>query len=898
MSDSRPTPEQMLERASEEAARSKQGRLRIFFGAVPGVGKTYAMLEAARARKAQGADVVIGWIETHGRRETAALTEGFERIPPRSVSYRGVQLQEFDLDAALARMPSLIMVDELAHTNAPGSRHARRWQDVVELLDAGVEVWTTLNVQHVESLNDVVSGITGVTVRETVPDSLIDRAEEIELVDLPPDDLLQRLAEGKVYVPAQAERATAHFFKKGNLLALRELALRRTAERVDAQGTEWKREHGIDEVWRTQERILVAIDHVPQAADLLRAARRMASRLRAGWIVLTVEGPSFGRLPEESRERLSEHLALAQRLGAETLVMQGENVAQEILQAARDRNVSRILVGKPRTPRWLRMLRGSVLDDVVRDSGQIEVLVTAGEPEHSTVKPARVPRRTGWEPYAWLFGPILLSTGVCLLTRELFTMVDQAMIHVFGVLVAASRLSRVPALFAAVLSIAAFDFFFVPPTGRFAIADARYGVTFLVMLVVAVTVSSRTVRMREQRDASRERERRNTALFEMSRGFSAELEPIAIATIAVGQVRASFDCDAVVYIQSGASLERLAGDATGVLGSERELAVARWVFENGRVAGFGTDTLPGSQALFVPLRGLAKTVGVLGLAESASGRRVLDDLTPSQFQLLETFAAQTALALERVMLGDEAADARIAAETERLRSSLLSSVSHDLRTPLASITGSAQALLEDQGRLTEADRRELLETVREEGDRLSRLVANLLDLTRIESGVLEVTREWCPVDDVVHSAIGRIERELAGRHVEVDLPGEVPLVPIDPVLVEQALINLLENACKYSPAGTPIDVRVRVEERSAVFEVGDRGRGIPPGEEQRIFEKFYRVGDDVVSKGAGLGLAVVHAIVVAHGGSITAANRPGGGAVFRFSLPIEGEPPRLAEEAR
>lgn len=882
----------MLERSAHEETRSRRGRLKIFFGAVPGVGKTFAMLEAARLRRQQGADVVIGWVETHGRKETAALADGLERIAPRAVAYRGVVLEEFDLDAALARHPALILVDELAHTNAPGSRHARRWQDVVELLDAGLEVYTTLNVQHVESLNDLVGGITGIAVRETVPDSLIDQAHEIELIDIPPDDVLRRLAEGKVYVPAQAERATQNFFKKGNLIALRELALRRTAERVDAQATEWKREHGIDESWRTTERLLVAVDHSAQSADLIRAARRMASRLRAPWIVLTVEDPTFTRLPEEDRERVSEHLALAQRLGAATLAVRGEDAAEEILAVARERNVSRILVNRPRTPRWVRVLRGSVLDDLVAGSKEVEVLVTPGEPEDGPrLRPKPITRASRTSEIAWGVLPLVVCTLVCLLTRDLFTLADQSMIYVLGVLVASSRLSRVPALVAAVMSILLLDFFFVPPLYEFAVEHVRYSVTFGVMLLVAVSVSRRTVRMREQADSARERERRTAALFSLSRELGVESEQVPIAESAIGHVRSLFDCDAAVFLRDESEgLVRIAGDTTGVLSSDREKGVARWVLDHGRSAGSGTDTLPASNALFLPLIGARRTLGVFGVALGSRS----EDLTPSQVQILDTFVAQTALALERVLLSEEAARARIAAETEGLRSSLLSSVSHDLRTPLASITGSAQVMLSDGERLSADAKRELLETIREEGERLSRLVGNLLDLTRLESGAIQVKKEWCPVDEIVHSAVGRLSKRLGQREVRIDLPEDLVLLPADPVLLEQVLVNLLENALKYSAVG-PIEVKARALPGSVEIEVSDRGRGIPPGEQQRIFEKFYRIGESASSEGAGLGLAVAYGIVKAHGGTISAENRAGGGATFRFRVPVEGEPTSEAE---
>jgi len=889
MDDERPAPEEMLARAAAESASRRRGRLKIFFGAVPGVGKTYAMLEQARARRRQGVDVAIGVIETHGRAETAALTQGLEQIPRRVGHYRGVELHEFDLDATLARHPSLVLVDELAHTNAPGSRHARRWQDVVELLEAGIEVYSTLNVQHVESLNDVVRAITGVSVRETVPDSLIDMADEIELIDLPPDDLLKRLSEGKVYLPAQVERATANFFKKGNLIALRELALRRTAERVDAQADQWRREHGIEAAWRTGERLLVAIDWTPGGANLIRAGRRMAASLHAPWIVMTVEGPAFERRPIQDRERLAAQLALAQRLGAETLVVRGERVGDEILDVARGRNITRILVGRPSTPSWLRALRGSVVDHLVRRSGDVEVLVTSGESGSEKSQPRSAPRgRIRASEYLWALVPIVVCTLLGLATSDIFTLADQAMIYLLGVLIASSRLSRGPSLLCAVLSIAAIDWFFVQPLYTFNVDDARYTVTFAVMLVVAVAVSHRTVLLRELADATRERERRTASLFELSRALGIECASLPIAETAVRQVRNLFGCDAAVFRGGGATgLEQLVPGSAEEFAAEREIAVARWVFEHGRAAGYGTDTLPAARALYLPIVGLRGTFGVFAIAT----RQLGDDLTPSQRQILETFIAQTALALERVELTEEASRSCVMAETERTRSTLLSTVSHDLRTPLASINGSAQVLLDEANPVDAVTRRELLQAIHGESDRLSRLVANLLDLTKIESGALRVKKEWCPVDEVVHSAVDRMRGRAGSHSFELSLPEQILLAPVDPVLMEQVLVNLLENAVKYSPGESRIDVAVRGGDDSVVFEVSDRGQGIPPGLEQKIFERFYRVGLPDQSDGAGLGLAVARALVEAHGGSIRASNRPAGGATIRLEIPSAGVPP-------
>lgn len=891
MSDRRPSPEQLLERAAREAERAQRGKLRIFFGAAPGVGKTFAMLEDALARRRAGVDVVIGVVETHGRAETERLTAGLERIPPRTIEHRGIQLAELDLDAALARRPALILVDELAHTNAPGSRHAKRWQDVEELLQAGIDVHATLNVQHVETLNDVVAQITGVKVQETVPDSIVDLADEIELVDLSPDDLLQRLREGKVYVPAQAERALQAFFRKGNLIALRELALRKTAERVDAQAEEWKREHGIGAPWPTRERVLVALGPDEQAFDVLRAARRIATGLDAPWIAMLVETPAFERLGEDRRERAAELIALAERLGAEPYVVRSDRPGDEILSIARERDVTRIVVGKPRPGRLRSFLQRSLVDHLVRNAEGIEVVVTAGESgpkeREKPAAPLRPPAGSLLE-YAWALLPIAASTGLCLLLRDVFELADHAMVHLLGVLVAASNVSRGPSLFAAIAAVAALDFFFVEPALTFAVGDLRHVVTFAVMLAVGLVVGNRTVRMREAAASARERERRTAALFAMSRAFTVEDEPATIARVAERRVAELFGCEAVVLLRAAdGGLAPLSGETAGGLAEPRELAVARWVVEHGREAGHGADTLPGSRALFLPLIGAGGTLGALGVALGDLGR----EPSPSQRQLLETFVAQIALALERVLLREDASRSKLAVETERLRTDLLSSVGHDLRTPLASITGAASALEERGWTLDRKVRDELLATIKSESERLSRLVANLLDLTRLDSGAMVPEKAWVPVEEIAHSALARVEETLAGRRVELELPEQVLLVPVDPVLVEQALVNLLENAVKYGPPGAPIELRVRGAQGAASFEVSDRGPGLPPGEEERVFEKFYRVPDSSRAGGAGLGLTVARAIVRAHGGAITAENRLGGGATFRFEIPIEGVPP-------
>jgi two-component system sensor histidine kinase KdpD len=888
----RPTPEEMLERAREEEARDRRGRLKIFFGAYPGAGKTYAMLEAAQARRREGWDVVIGWVETHGRRETEALTGGLERLPPRRVLYRDLQLPEFDADAALARQPRLVLVDELAHTNAPESKHRQRWQDVQDLLDAGIDVYSTLNVQHLESLNDIVAQITRVSVRETVPDSIFERADEVELVDLTAEDLLQRLREGKVYIPAEAERARENFFRKGNLIALRELSLRRTAERVDVQMSAWRRDEGISQPWPTRERILVAIGPAPQSANLIRAACRMAMRLQAPWIALSVETPAFHHLPAEERQRAAAHLSLAERLGAETVVVDAEEAGQAILDLARQRNVTRILVGKPTHPRWRDRLRGSLVDRLVRGSGTIDVLVTTGEAERESPVAARgtapaVPARE----YLWAAATVLASTGACWLARPYLELADVAMIYLLGVLFVSSRFSPLPAVLTSLASVAAFDFFFVPPLFTFSVSAPRHVITFVVMLATGLVVSSLTLRVRRQAEAAREREQRTATLYMMTRTFAFQSSVADLAETAARHVEILFEAEAAVLLagEDGKLIRRSEAEATFTQ-SEREMAVANWVQEHGRPAGNGTDTLPSSQGLFLPLGGSRGTMGVLAVGIGKSG----SPFSPSQRQLLDVFASQTALVLERALLAEEMERSRVGMETERLRNGLLTSISHDLRTPLAAVSGAVASLLDDEIDLDEPSRRELLETIHEEAERLRRLVHDVLDLTRLESGALQVRKEWCPLEEVIGSALARLEGALRGREVDVDLPGDLLLIPIDAVLIEQVLVNLLENAIQYTPRGSRIEISAKPGTAEVEVRIADRGPGIPAGEEEKIFEKFHR-GAAVDQRGTGLGLAVCRAMVQAHGGRIRAENRAGGGAVFRFTLPIEGRPPLLKE---
>ncbi len=896
----RPDPETLLARVQAEETQQRRGRLKIFFGAAAGVGKTYAMLEAAREKRAEGVDVVVGYVEPHGRHETEALLDGLECLPPRTVEYRGVTLREFDLDAALARRPQLILVDELAHTNAPGSRHARRWQDIEELLAAGIDVYTTVNVQHIESLNDVVAQITGVVVRETVPDRVLDEADEVELIDLPPDDLLQRLREGKVYMPQQAGRALSHFFRKGNLIALRELALRRTAERVDAQMDAYRRDHAITEPWPAAERILVGVDSSPAAARLVRAARRMAASLRAEWIVAYVETPAELRLPETEREQAMQTLRLAEQLGAQTVTLSGANAADELVAYARSRNISKIVIGKPERPRWQDLLFGSVADDLLRKSGVVDVYVLSGdygdtEPPLAALASQPAASATA---YAWSAAAIGLVTAALFAIDSLFPSFAEAntvMLYLLAVVGVAMRYGRGPAVLASVLSVLAFDFLFIPPQWSFAVSDTQYILTFVVMLAVALVSSNLTVRFRQQAEAARQRERRTAALYAFSRELAGTrgLEQLLQAT--VRHIHEVFDSQVLIYLTTASGRLQPWGSVSGwwshgaadqiFAPDSGEQGVAEWAFRHGEPAGLGTGTLPSAKSLYLPLAGSQGAVGVLGVRPKDPRRFQ----APEQLHLLETFAAQAALAIERAILADAAQRAQLRAETERMRASLLSSVSHDLRTPLAVITGATSSLLEGGATLDPATRDELARTAYEEAVRLNRLVSNLLDMTRLEAGALQPHREWQPLEEVVGAAVARAEAAAPDHPITVRLPDDLPPLAIDAALIEQVLLNLLDNAAKHSPAGTPVELSARRVGETVEVSVADRGPGLPPGAEERVFEKFYRGAPDG-GRGAGLGLSICRGMIEAHGGRMWAEQRPGGGAVFRFTLPLAATP--------
>ncbi len=893
MEDQRPDPELLLDQMRMDAERSREGQLKIFFGAAPGVGKTYAMLEAAHQKISEDVNVVVGLVETHGRKETEALLERLEILPLRSVEYRGTILKEFDIDAALTRKPSIILVDELAHSNAEGSRHKKRWQDIYELLGAGITVYTTLNVQHLESLNDVVAQITSINVRETVPDFLLDRADEIELIDLPPNDLLQRLAEGKVYVAELAVQARRNFFRKGNLLALRELALRRTAEQVDVQMQDYRRIKGVKDVWPAAERILVCVGPSPFAVRLIRAAKRMAAGLRADWIAVNVEAPGKIQPSEKDIKGLTENMRLAESLGAETVVLSGHKASEEILNYARNRNVTKIIVGKPTHPRWKDKLFGSMLDEIVRGSGDIDVNVISGDiTAPSRISPPKTaPSKTPAKEWITSIFGVALCTVIAILMLPYFTLVDIAMVYILGVVVVAIRTGNAPSLLASLLSVAAFDFFFVPPYYTFAVNDVKYFVTFIVMFIVAFVTSRLTLRVREQAESARRRERSTAALYRLSRELTREREIERLSTVSIKHISEVFSSEAVVLVPDQWDRLTCAVRCTGTfIVDDKEMSVAQWAFDHSQKAGAGTDTLSGAKAFYIPLISASKTVGVIGVIPGPS----VSFYDSEQVHALESFTTQTAIAIERAILAEEAQQAILRAETEMLRNTLLSSVSHDLRTPLAAITGAASTILENDSTLNQSDRHELTLTIYEEAEHLNQIIRNVLDMTRLESGAIKVKKEWQSIEEIVGAVLNRLADKLKDRPISIRLQKDLPLVPFDPLLLEQVLMNLLVNTIKYTQPESEIDISAVVKGQEVLVELADRGPGIPSEDADRIFEKFVRGPS---TGGIGLGLTICRAIVAAHGGRIWAENRPGGGAVFRFTLPIVEQPPMVETDA-
>lgn len=885
----RPSPDALLEAARRE--ERVRGRLKVFLGAAPGVGKTYEMLTIGRARLKAGADVVIGVVETHGRAETEALLDGFETIPRRRVPYHGAVLEEMDLDALIARRPGLALVDELAHTNAPGSRHPKRYQDVEELLDAGIDVLTTLNIQHVESLNDVVASITRIRVRETVPDSVLDRADDIEVVDLNPDDLIQRLKDGKVYVPANAERALKHYFSRGNLTALRELALRRTAERVDDELISHMRANAIAGPWAAGERVLVCVNEDPRAGNLIRSAKRLADRLHAPWTALVVEGPRSISLDEAQRDRIAEALRLADRLGGDAVTVPGgRRIAEDILAYARSANVNHIIVGKAARSWAFELINGSVVHDLVRLSGAISIHVVPGEA--IALEPAKKGRSVSAPSgqgaslgaYALALLVTAIGLGLALLAQPALGTENADLFLLTGVVTVAIRSGLGPSLAAVLAASLAYNFFFLPPLYTFTISDPSNVAAFVLFTIVAVLVSNLAARTRLTALISQSRARATERLYGFSRKLAGcgTLDDVLWATCA--QIAAMLKVRTVLLLPQGDAVTVRAGYPPEDRLDEADLAAARWAFDNDRPAGRGADTLPGARRLFIPMRTGRGTLGVVGLDTDGTG----PILTPEDRRLLDALVDMGALAIERVRLVEDLDRAERAAETDRLRQALLTSISHDLRTPLSSVLGAASTLRDLEDVLPSGSRAELLGTIIEESERLNRFIANLLDMTRLEAGAVAPNLAPQDVGEIIDTALRRVEKALGGHHVVVDIEPELPALRLDPVLFEQVLVNILDNAAKYAPEASAVTVQARREGASVRIDLMDEGDGLPEEDTERVFDKFYRARKgDRVRAGTGLGLAISRGFVEAMGGTVTAANRRDrSGACFTVTVPV------------
>ncbi|HMA51882.1 MAG TPA: sensor histidine kinase KdpD, partial [Magnetospirillaceae bacterium] len=863
-------------------------------GAAPGVGKTYAMLEAAHERKREGIDVVIGVVETHGRKETERLVADLELVQPKTVDYRGRVFNEMDLDAILARRPKWVLVDELAHTNIPGSRHVKRFQDVEELLEAGINVYSTLNIQHLESLNDVIERIAGIKVRETLPDSVLGTASEIELIDLPPEDLLKRLAEGKVYVPEQAKLAAQNFFTPGTLTALREMALRHAAERVDAQMVNYMKAHAIAGPWPARDRILVCVGDDMGSARMIRVAKRVAERRNAPWVAVYVETHRHLGLSDDEKDRIDRTLRLAEQLGAETVTLQGEDVAGEVLNYARENNCTQLVVGRSRRQGWRRLFADSITAKLLAQSSAFDVMLVGGEESDApasnlqTKKPAD---KINWGAYILATLGVAAATGIGFVINIWLSLPNISVGFLIAVMFIAMKLGRGPAIFASVASFLSFNFCFAEPRFSLALDDPQFILTIFFFLVAAIIVSNLASRVQLQVDSAKVSGRRTSNLYEFSRKIAAAATRDDVLWAVVHHVAATIHGKSLILQPQDGRLSIAAGYPPEDQIGDKEAAAADWTWANGRPAGRGSTTLPTADWLFLPLRTARGAVGVIGIQMEGQ-----DFLGPEDSRLLETLADQAAVALERTSLVADVEAARVSAETERLRSALLSSLSHDLRTPLVSILGAATSLIKYEQDLSANDRSELAHTIQDEAERLNRFVQNLLDMTRLGAGSMKPNSDWADLNDIIRAAVGRAEKLLKRRQVRIDIDPAIPLLHVDSVLVQQVFFNLLDNACKYSPPGSMATIWARAKDDQVLIEVCDQGAGIPEADREKVFDMFYRVqATDKQTAGTGLGLAICRGIVEAHGGSIKAEpGLNGAGTCVVITLPKQ-ELPALAE---
>jgi two-component system sensor histidine kinase KdpD len=890
MDEDRRDPEAIL----SEIRSQQKSKLTIFLGAMAGVGKTYAMLQAAHERLADGTDVVVGWVDTHGRKETDALVEGLPLIPRGRIEYRGITLEEMDLDAILERKPELVLVDELAHTNAPGSRHHRRFQDVEELLEAGISVYTTLNVQHIESLNDVVEQVTGVRVKEKVPDSFVAKGDLIQLVDIPADALIKRLKEGKVYMPHLAGEALSNFFRAGNINALRELALRFAAQRVDRELSEYRERHKITSPWPAGEKVLTCIGPSPYGIRVLRSARRLADSLKADFVVMHVENPLF-KEREEDKENLNANLKLATELGAEIVSVTDTDVAHVILEQAIERNATQIVLGHPLHSHLREWMRGNVVDRVITGSKGISVHVIPGEPEERVEVPAKRARRIVFRAslldYAVIVALLVAVTILCKVTGSFFNLTDVAMLYLLPILYAGARAGLATAIATSVVSVLAFDLLFVPPLYHITVADLHYITTFVVFLLVGITTAFISSRLRRQVEETNTAMSRTRTLYDLSKELAAVSEVGEFATTMTREVALAVGSDSVLFMRDADSQPQMfaASDKSSLIARDKsEKAVAVWSFEHGKEAGAGTDTLPGAKGLFIPVKIDDTVLGVLGVQMSDEP----DQDLLSKKDLLLAISGLAALALNKLLLSLAAQHVRNLEESERLRNALFNSVSHELRTPLSSIIGAVTSLTGDEDLFTPEEQASLLQTIEKGAMRMSRLVRNLLDMARLESGTFRLNEEWCDVQDVFGVAIAEFREDMQGRRADIEVQPGLPLIKADFELLVQVVSNLVDNAIKYSPSGSEIRIVARSDVDAVVIAVEDSGRGVPEEDKAKIFDKFYRLKTPGLERGTGLGLSICRTIVEAHGGKIWVEDRAPEGSRFMITLPVE----RLAQE--
>ncbi len=893
MDNYRPDPDNLLAAVQKDENRQHRGKLKIFFGMAAGVGKTYAMLDNARQRQAEGIDVVIGYVETHKRAETDALLVGLETVPRQKIEYRGTILEEMDTDAIMARKPELVLVDELAHTNVPGARHVKRYQDVVELLDYGFNVYTTVNVQHFESRADTVKQITGVTVHETVPDSILDLADEIELIDLSPDDLRKRLAEGKVYTTERAETAANSFFRTGNLTALREMALRLTAEHVDHQLKDYMQVKSIAGPWKSGEHLMVAVGPSPFSEQLIRWTRRVAYNLEAPWIAAYVESNQI--VSAEAKSQLAENLSLARDLGGEVLVTAGNDIDTVLIQLARQRNVTQIVVGKPMSSPLQRFMRGgSLVDKLIKASGDIDIFVVTGdktEAKGSRLAFLRPVRQSSWRQYVISLVIVAIITGIDLLALKWMSYEAVGLTELFAVLIIAVYLGRGPALLAAAVSAISWNFLFITPQFTFEISYLQDVILISMYFVIAIFTGNMTSRIRTQERQARYNADRTLALYTLAHETATAVNMEDVLRTAVSQIGRVFGAEVAIMLPKDGKLARQGQPSSTFNVEEKDYGVASWVFENGKPAGRFTNTLPAATAQYLPLLTPNRIVGILGIRTRQNERLSFDEEA-----LLETFSNQIALVIERELLDEAAEQSAMLQESERLYRTLLNSISHELRTPIAAIMGASSNLLEPHMWTNETIRTELTRDIQDSADRLNRLVENLLDMSRLDSGRLNLKLAWCDVSDVIGVSVKRVGKCLVQRPMTIHIAPNLPLVQMDFVLIEQVLINLLDNICHYTPIGTTVELSAELKDHSLVLTLSDTGPGIPPDDVERIFEKFYRV-PGTATGGTGLGLSICRGLVEAHGGTLTASNQEKGGASFVMRLPANSVPPPVKEAA-